>query len=58
MTCGVIAPVTPKTSSLLIATAMETSASVATTQAPVRPDAINNDSRITPEPVVLPARNP
>ena len=40
------------------AIAMETNASVATTHAPTSPDAINIDNRMTPAPVVLPARKP
>ena len=47
-------PAIPNTAILTIPTTIEIAASVAITPAPARPDAINNASRITPDPVVPP----
>ena len=57
-TCAVTTPAIPNTDILMRPVATEITASVAITAAPSSPDAINSDSRITPEPDVPPTSTP
>jgi hypothetical protein len=58
ITLAVTTPANPKVANLAMPIPMEITASVATTAAPSRPDAIRSDSRMMPAPTVPPASGP